>query len=102
MEEKVPAREVFAIAMYLLTSARGCLDEPKLYGPLRLLEVISRLASLSEHAGTIEKDEFLVQAKSKIDMNKHLVMESEDDFAGFLDALITEFTQELKRRSGIK
>ena len=93
--------EVFGLATYLLTSARGCVDEPKLYGPLRLVEAISRLVALTETAD-FAKDEFLIQAKKKIDANKHLVMESEEEFTKFLDSLLREFTQELKKRNDIE
>ena len=92
--------EVFALATYMLTSARGCVDEPKLYGPLRLIEAISRLIALTESAG-FPRDEYLIQAKKKIDINKHLVMESEEKFTNFLDEVLREFTQELKRRNRI-
>ncbi len=92
--------EVLAVATYMLSGARGCVDEPKLYGPLRLIEAISRLIAMAESAG-LPKDEFLIQAKRKIDANKHLVMESEEEFTKFLDDLLRDFTQELKRRNGI-
>jgi hypothetical protein len=93
--------EVFALATYMLTSARGCVEEPKLYGPLRLIEAISRLIALTESSG-LTQDEFLMRAKMKIDANKHLVMESEEKFTEFLDDLLREFTRELKRRNGIE
>jgi hypothetical protein len=93
--------EVFGLATYLLTSARGCVDEPKLYGPLRLIEAISRLVALTVSTGSA-KDEFLIRAKERIDANKHLVMESEEEFTKFLDDMLREFTHELKRRNGIE
>lgn len=101
-EESVGANEfVFDLATYLLTSARGCVDEPLLYGPLRLVETLSRLATISQHASCIETDEFLLRAKKKIDENKYLVMQSEEKFTEFLDSLIREFTAELKRRNKV-
>lgn len=103
MEERHAGNEyVFGLATYLLTSARGCIEEPKLYGPLRLVDAISRLASLSDHAEGVERDEFLLRAKSKIDINKQLVMESEEEFVKFLDSLLREFTAELKKRNDIE
>lgn len=102
MENRTLTEErVFGLATYLLTSARGCIDEPRLYGPLRLVEAVSRLISLAEGADGSTRDEFLFRAKDKIDANKHLVMESEERFVKFLDDLLVEFTQELKKRSGI-
>jgi hypothetical protein len=102
MQHNPPADdEVFALAIYMLTSARGCVDEPKTYGSLRLIEAISRLVALMESSG-FTQDEFLANAKKKIDANKHLVMESEEKFTDFLDNLLREFVQELKRRNRIE
>jgi len=92
---------VFGLTMSLLTSARGCMDEPKVYGPLRLIEALSRLATIPEHAPCIERDEFLAEAKKKIDENKQVVMQSEEEFTKFLDSLVREFTVELKRRNEV-
>jgi len=99
-EEPVTSKEfVYDLATYLLTSARGLIDEPLLYGPLRLIEGLSRLATISERAPCIERDDFLQAAKKKIDQNKYVVMQSEEEFTKFLDSLIREFTAELKRRN---
>ena len=105
MEQETPLSSrdyVFNLATYLLTSARGCIEEPLLYGPLRLIESLSRLVILPEFATCIEKDDFLLAAKRKIDDNKYIVMQSEEEFTKFLDNLITEFTAELKRRNNVE
>ncbi len=93
---------VFGLAMYMLTSARGLVDEPRMYGPLRLVESISRLVELPEFASCIKRDSFLGAMKRKIDQNKFEVMASEERFVNFLDELIREFAAELKRREGIE
>lgn len=93
---------VFELATYLLASARGCIDEPKLYGPLRLIDAISRLVMIHEKAECIHRDDFLLAAKERIDKKGLLVMVSEDEFTQFLDGLITDFATELKRRSNIQ
>jgi hypothetical protein len=36
-------REFMELIGYLITSARGLIDEPKSYGPFRLIEGVSRL-----------------------------------------------------------
>ena len=94
-----PDEYVYSLAMFLLTSARGCLDEPPIYGPLRLLQALSRLAAVSQYADCIKTDEFLASAMQKIDKNQHRALQSEGEFATFLDSLIKEFTDELKRRN---
>lgn len=101
MEKLSPKEFVYDLATYLLTSARGCVEEPALIGPLRLVEAISRLSNLSEYANCVERDPFLLEAKKKIDQNKYLFMASEEKFVEFLDELVKEFTWELKRRNGI-
>ena len=92
---------VYDLATYMLTSARGCIEEPLLYGPLRLIEALSRLVAISQYAPCVKKDEFLLAAKKKIDQNKYTVMQSEEEFTKFLDSLIKEFTAELKRRNNV-
>jgi len=101
-EETLTSSEyVYDLATYLLTSARGCIEEPLLYGPLRLIEALSRLVTISQYAPCVKKDAFLLAAKKKIDQNKYVVMQSEEEFTKFLDSLIKEFTAELKRRNNV-
>lgn len=88
-------KEFFDLLCYLLTSARGLVDEPKMYGPFRLVETASRLIFLLEKHGMA--DEFLTREREKIETGKDSVMESEEKFIEFLDELILEFTEELKR-----
>ncbi len=102
-EEPLNSSEyVYDLATYLLASARGCIEEPLLYGPLRLIEALSRLVTISQYAPCVKKDEFLLAAKRKIDQNKYVVMQSEEEFTKFLDSLIKEFTTELKRRNKLE
>ncbi|HYB76468.1 MAG TPA: DUF6092 family protein [Nitrososphaerales archaeon] len=93
---------IFGLAVSLLTSARGCIDEPKVYGPLRLVEALSALTTIFDY-DIVEKDEFLLNAKNEID-NKLVpaVMQSEEDFTRMLDDLIRRFTIELKKRNQIE
>ncbi|MCL5067811.1 MAG: DUF6092 family protein [Thaumarchaeota archaeon] len=89
---------LFEYSMFLLTAARGCVTEPHMYGPLRLLDAISRLTELYSRTDKIRADQFLLQAKKQIDDNKNTVMASEEEFVAFMDKMIVEFTRELKRR----
>ena len=57
--------EFFALLAFLVTSARNCVEEPKLYGPFRLIDGASRLIEILEGAGIA--DEFLVEMRGKID-----------------------------------
>jgi hypothetical protein len=93
---------VFGLTVSLLTSARGCLDEPKIYGPLRLLEALSALTNIYDY-DALEKDEFLLNAKNEIDTKLvPAVMQSEEEFTKMLDDMIRRFTAELKKRNQIE
>lgn len=96
-----PEDHIFELSLYLLTSARGCVGEPHIYGPLRLVEGISRLVDIYSKTNLLKPDPFLQRAKKEIDENKYQVMASEDAFIAFMDKLIVEFTDELKRRNGV-
>jgi heme-degrading monooxygenase HmoA len=91
-----PAREdtVFELALYLVASARDCLDEPLVYGPFRMIEGVSRLV---ERLGG--EDEFLRSSKGRIDREKYKVMAAREAFADWLDELLREFSAEAKRRN---
>lgn len=40
----------------------------------------------------------MVRAKAEIDANKYQVMASDEAFVAFLDRMVLEFTDEMKRR----
>lgn len=90
---------LFEIATFLATSARGCIDEPRLYGPFRLIDALSRLLDLPKYASCLSEDPFFDQIKKEIDEKKVLIMSDVEGFQDFLDHLVQEFARELKRRS---
>jgi len=79
---------------YMITSARGCVEEPKLYGPFRLIDSVGRIITLLDNEGLA--DDFLKKEMVKIEESKYLVMQDEKGFIKFLDELVIDFTQELK------
>jgi nitroreductase len=98
VERKSTDSDVFELAMFLLTSARGCVTEPRIYGSLRLVEALSKLTDVYPETDTSKRAQFLRGAKKKIDENKSTVMSSETAFVEFVDEMIEDFTEELKRR----
>jgi len=90
---------LFELALFLATSARNCIDEPPLYGPFRLLDAISRLAALPEHAEGLDEDPFLIEVKAFVDEKKFLVTTDVEGFTRAADDLVERFAKELKRRS---
>jgi hypothetical protein len=84
---------LFDHALYLVASARDCLDEPLIYGPLRLIEGVSRLIE------ALPDDEFLQEQKRLIDREKYEVMGDRERFAAWLDEVLRRFAAESKRRN---
>jgi hypothetical protein len=83
----------FEHALYLVASARDCLDEPLIYGPFRMVEGVSRFIE------SVGDDDFLARAKETIDQEKYNVMGGREQFAAWLDDLLREFAAEAKRRN---
>jgi hypothetical protein len=48
----------------------------------------------------MKPDPFLVEAKKKIDVQLDTAMTSEEDFMKFIDGLVSQFAEELKKRYG--
>jgi hypothetical protein len=87
-------KDLFELVGYMLTSARGLIDEPQLYGPFRLLDGVSRLCGfLEEDAGY---DDFFSSLKKKIDERKFLVMTDLDGFVKLLDEAVMDYTRKMK------
>src|SRR5262249_44415226 len=87
----------FRMALYLVASARDCLDEPLIYGPFRMIEGVSRL--LSDRAPA---DAFLTDMKTQIDQQKYNVMADREAFGRWLDELLARFGAEAARRNGVE
>ena len=87
-------RSLFELVGYMLTSARGLIDEPPLYGPFRLIDGVSRLCGLlDESAGY---GDFFSSLKEKIDERKFLVMTDTDEFMKLLDEAVLDYTKMMK------
>jgi len=84
---------LFEHAVYLVASARDCLDEPLIYGPFRMIEGVSRLID------AFPDDEFLARQKAVIDREKYEVMGDRHRFASWLDEILRQFAAESKRRN---
>ncbi len=73
------------IFTYLLTSARGCIEEPPLYGSLRLLETYNMLLDTLQDEGV---DEIYFKLRDEIDTIKYDCMENETKFIEGLDRIL--------------
>lgn len=70
---------------FCIASAIGCIDEPSIYGSLRLLEVMYRLLDLSAKDETGTKKEAIEKLSSYIVENKGVCMEDETKFREVLN-----------------
>lgn len=82
----------FELALYLVASARDCLDEPLAYGPFRMVEGVSRMLDETD-------DPFLSWAKEEIDREKFTIIGRRDQFATWVDELLRRMAAEAKRRN---
>lgn len=89
---------LFEIAVFLATSAQGCLNEPPLYGPFRLLDALSKLAEFPDYAPGLAPDPFLKEIKAIVDEKKFLVMYDVEGFKKAIGEIIEKFAKELKAR----
>ncbi len=76
----------FDLFCYMSSSARGLVDEPKLYGPLRLLETMERIISVLEDKDM--SNEFYTELKENIGENKYIVMQDEEKFVESIDDIV--------------
>jgi hypothetical protein len=95
MNDQPWRQDLFLLVGYLLTSAHGLYDEPKGYGPFRLLDAAGRLLSIMGSHGLT--DPFLEHLAEQIETER--VGHSDDEqLRAALDTLVTEYAVELKRR----
>jgi hypothetical protein len=95
MSERSP---LFDPLVYLVASARDCLDGPIVYAALRMIESVSRLVEAMDAAG-LPRDDFLAAAKRQIDDEKDNVMADRERFLAWLDQLLADFAAEAKSRN---
>ncbi|MDW7986232.1 MAG: DUF6092 family protein [Nitrososphaerota archaeon] len=96
-KELVKAREnLFEIACFLISSAKGCFSEPRSYGPLRLLQAFVMLSNLSKNIEDL-RDEFIERMGEKITENLTLALD-EKKFEEFVTQLGIEVAKEIKKR----
>jgi len=90
---------LFDPLVYLVASARDCLDGPILYAALRMVEAVSRLVEAAGDVPGLADDAFLADAKRRIDEEKDTVMADRDRFVAWLDGLLFDFASEARRRN---
>jgi hypothetical protein len=79
-------QEFFELVCFMVTSARNLIQENRLYGPLRLVDAVSRLVSILEKLDL--KSPRLAAIQEQIEEGEDTVMESEEKFTVFLENLV--------------
>lgn len=87
-------KKVTDLLSFMCSSARGCVEEPLLYGPLRIIDSVRRIIDILETVGI--EDDFLEREKRKIEERMNLVMYDEQGFIELLDELVMDFAKKVK------
>lgn len=78
---------VIRLICFMIVSARALVNEPKIYGPMRLVEATQRFICLVEHYGA--HDELLAEVAKRIEEYPLDVLpEGEEEFIAFMDDLV--------------
>ena len=88
--------EFFELICYMVTSARNLIQENKLYGPLRLVDAVSRLVDVLEKLDL--KSPRLEVIQGQIKDGEDTVMESEEKFTAFLENLVMDLVPLMQDR----
>ncbi len=91
--------EVFELLAFLVSSARLCVDEPKLYGTFRLVDAASRLLGFVLQSDQVQDKRSVQQLKDEIDEKKFLMTTDQEGYVKFLDDLTRKVARELKKRA---
>jgi hypothetical protein len=85
-EPKVILTEAQAneLISFLLSSAEITIKEPIHYGPLRLVDAVSRMIGFMEANGAVTDGDFLAELKDEIDVKKQWCMWDKPAFYNFL------------------
>lgn len=98
-KEKSGDEYLFEIGAFLISSAKGCLQEPKLYGPLRLLTAFSKIALLPDYVPCLKQDEFLLNLREEIDEKIIPLLDSDTEkFEQLIKDLGIKLAKEIKKR----
>lgn len=84
--------ELLLLVGFMLTSAPGLVEEPKSYGPSRLLDAAGRVLDMMEEHGML--DQSLQEIKAQIDDERFGPMDDEG-FVARLDDLAVNWTESI-------
>ena len=79
--------EVIRLSCFLVVSAREPMNDPKIYGPMRLIEATKHLTEMAADLGV--HNELLLEVSQRIEgFPLEALPEGEEEFVEFMDELI--------------
>lgn len=95
MQNENLKNELFLLTGYLLTSAHGLYQEPKGYGPFRLLDAAGRLLALMRSHDM--SDDFLAGIEQQIE-NERFAMNDDQHLQETLNQMCLNYAAEMEKR----
>ncbi len=89
-------REVYKTMTFILTAAKTLVDEPKDYGPFRLVDAVGRLAQVLVRTGYA--DDAVRAMAEEIEHEKYYGLKDETELLLFLDKLLEKAAENLASR----
>ena len=90
---------LFEVVTFLLMCAQESLDPSSEYSALRMLDVIIKLADFPQYVSELNEDPFLLHIKHEIEDVEGVFMNDRPAFRGFMNRLVDQFVDEMKKRS---
>lgn len=92
-------KSLFELIYYIIISSRNLIEEPNLYGPLRMLEIARRLLNIlnSENIKSPMKTKDFIK---QIEVTKNSIIEGEDSFVTNLDNLVNDIISFITNSQG--
>ncbi len=75
---------LISLLCHMIVSARGLVDEPRMYGPMRLMQVAERFINLAEDCGI--RHELLAEVAERIE--EQGFEDLGEEFIRFMDELV--------------
>ena len=93
-DKRIDNEKIYEFITFLVSSARGLLEEPQSYGPFRCLDAVTRFIDLIKELGF--EDPYLDELKEEINKNKILVLFDEKKFRDFIIELNVKLAKKVK------
>lgn len=97
MDNKKLESGIIDLICFMAVGARELMNDPKIYGPMRLMEATQRLADLAEECGV--PNEMFAEVSKRIEEApmEGLPNDGEEEFVQFMDDLVTFLVEWVKK-----